>query len=145
MGVEWQLIRSDNKTIFDLNKLLGQEVVDVIFSQQELLEFLTLWQITICAAPFNSVYPLLLRDKLLDFVEGAKAGDLKVESDSWFDTWLYHPELIEYTTTHDRFVSEDESLDLFLMSAPPKSSPGATVLGNGSSTRCSMRQQKHWP
>ncbi len=116
MGVEWQLIRSDNKTIFDLNKLLGQEVVDVIFSQQELLEFLTLWQITICAAPFNSVYPLLLRDKLLDFVEGAKAGDLKVESE-----------------------------DLFLMSAPPKSSPGATVLGNGSSTRCSMRQQKHWP
>ena len=106
MGVEWQLLRNDNKTIFDLNKSLGYEILEVIFSQEQLLEYLLLWQIAMWERGSDPMCVLVIRDRLLDFVEGAGLNDLKVVSDSWFDS--EQPEILEYSTTHDRFIIKDD-------------------------------------
>ena len=104
MGVEWQLLRSDNKTIFDLNKGLGARVLDVIYSKEQLLEYLTIWHLQATqSAGASIIATLILRDRLLHFVDGSKLEHLRVVPDSWYDD--EHLEIIDYNITHDRFFS----------------------------------------
>lgn len=111
MGVEYRIIRQDNKTIFDIGKRLGSEdLLDCIYSQEQLLEFLIIWQVQMWEAVADPIYALIIRDRMLDFVEGSKYLDLKIVGDSWWDGEV--PECIEYTFTHDRYVI-DEDVDSY--------------------------------
>lgn len=100
MGIEFRLIRSDNKTIFNLGKRLDDEVINHCFSQESLLEYLTVWQLQFWDE-INPAGALLLRDRILDFVEKAHIKNLEVKPE-------HHDEyLIEYTCTHDRYFNSE--------------------------------------
>ena len=49
MSVEFSMLRKDNKTVFELGKSLNHEILDVVFSQEELLQYLIIWQIQLWA------------------------------------------------------------------------------------------------
>ena len=103
MGVEFRILRHDNKTIFDLGKSYGDSILNYVFSQEELLEYLLVYQLQLWDRTSSSICSLIIRDRLLDFVEGAGIADLEVVMDHWFEDGDRG-----YTFTHNRYIGKED-------------------------------------
>jgi hypothetical protein len=106
MGVEFRIIRKDNKTIFDTGKHLADDMLEFVFSQEELLEYLILWQVNFWDKGADPVDALIVRDRLLDFTEGASINNLKIVGDTWWDG--ESPDCKDYSFTHDRYTDKEQ-------------------------------------
>jgi hypothetical protein len=104
MGVEYALFRKDNKTAFDLGKGWWHEMADLAFDPAALLQHIVFvsrdWG-------WKQINCLILRDRVLDFVEGARPSEIKCLTDSYY---AGEEEWYEYTWTYDRYIDEATSM-----------------------------------
>lgn len=54
----------------------------------------------------ESIHALIIRDRLLDFIEKASKSDLKIVGDSWFDATEL--DCKDYVFTHDRYMNNEQ-------------------------------------
>ena len=102
MGVEFRIIRKDNKTVFDMGKSYGDTILNFIFSPEELLEYILLYQVQLWDTKSDALCALLIRDRMLDFVEGAYMSVLEVKTDHWWED-----DHDDYIFTHDRYLNQE--------------------------------------
>ena len=105
MGVEYMIFRDDNKTIFNLGKMPARWIdLDVAILTRPENE-ITAHLISL-GVDGSSSYLYLLRDRLLDFANGASAESLKLVDDTSDYGWS--DDQLQYQQTHDRYCTNAE-------------------------------------